>query len=390
MKILVTTSVFPRWPGDATPPFIYNLCRDLTDAGCKITVLAPHSPSSRFSEVRDGIRIVRFPYCWPLKYQSLSYEGGMVVRLRETPSRILQLPFLCAAQYAAIQKLLLEEFDLIHAHSLLPQGWIAGLANSRGLPLVTSSHGADVFLLKEKWQPILRQAVANSTTLIANSNATAHRLFQLGASPAQVHLIPATPNYPDPDEPTHVPPHTPTLLFAGRVIPEKGPDALIEAMPEILRDFPDCKLRIAGSGAMEAQLKQRVKELGLERSITFLGWLPPDRLRNEMQNSTLLIAPSRMIEGQNLVVTEALSVGCPVATTPRGGVLDLVKDGETGLVIPDANRKFIVQAVLNILPDPDELSKISRNGFSHFTRNYSRKRITKSTMRLYRDCRYYN
>jgi hypothetical protein len=82
MKVLVTTSVFPRWPGDATPPFIYNLCRDLVDAGCRITVLAPHSPGARFAEVWDGIRIVRFPYFWPLMYQSLFYEGGMIVRFR--------------------------------------------------------------------------------------------------------------------------------------------------------------------------------------------------------------------------------------------------------------------------------------------------------------------
>jgi glycosyltransferase involved in cell wall biosynthesis len=296
------------------------------------------------------------------------------------------LPFLCAAQYSAIQKLLHEEYDLIHAHSLLPQGWISGLANTKGIPLVTSSHGADVFLLKSKWRPLLSQAIDNSNVLIANSNATAQRLHDLGARPGQVRLIPATPNYPDPDQPTHAPSAQPILLFAGRVIPEKGVDALIEAMPKICNDFPNCKLRIAGSGAMENQLKKRVTELGFEHTVTFLGWLPPEKLRHEMQQATLLVAPSRMIEGQNLVVTEALSVGCPVATAPRGGVLDLVREGETGFVIPDADTEPIIRTVKKALSNEDELSRISKNGFAHFMENYSRKRVTSLTLKLYQVC----
>lgn len=385
LKVLVTTSVLPRWPGDATPPFVLNLCDDLAEAGCEITLLAPHSPGSAFHEKRNALTIRRYPYFWPLRFQSLLYEGGMIVRLRENRARYLLLPFLFAAQFAAMQRMQTERFDLIHAHSLLPQGWISGLANLKHLPLVISSHGADVFLLSTKWKAFLHSAIRSAHALIANSSATSRRLYDLGAVPGQVHRIPATPNYPDPDRITHQPPGRPVLLFAGRVIHEKGVDALVEAMPAIRSRFPDCSLRIAGSGNLEEALKKRVQELGIENSVTFLGWLGPADLRREMRHATLLVAPSRMIEGQNLVVTEALSVGCPVATTPRGGVLDLVRDRKTGFIIPESETRAVAGFILKLLSSPKCFDRVRTNGFNHFMDNYSRKRITKLTTEFYRE-----
>ncbi len=383
LNVLVVTSVFPRWKGDSTPPFVLNLCRDLAEAGCRITILAPHSPGSLKEENWDGIRVVRFSYMWPTQWQSLFYEGGMLVRLRDNPLRSLLIPFLVVSQCFAIRKLLKEGYDIIHAHSLLPQGMTAAIAKSRSIPLVTSSHGADVHLLGSKWGSLLKWAVGKSTALVANSTATEQRLLELGAGASKVYHVPATPNFADPGEPTHSPPLDPCILFAGRVIEEKGVDLLVEAMPDILKAQPRAKLHIAGSGAMDAHLRKRVAELNLENVVTFLGWQGSEDLRKEMQTATLLVAPSRMIEGQNLVVTEALSVGCPVITTPRGGVLDLVRDGETGIVIRGPETEAIAEAVIHCLGNPEMLLQFSRNGYHHFQNNFSRKEIVGRTMRLY-------
>lgn len=388
MRLLVTTSVLPRWEGDATPPFVLNLCRDLADAGCRITLLAPHSKGAKFHEEVNGLTIRRYPYLWPLRYQTICYEGGMLVRGRGHALRKLQIPALALAQYIATMRALqAAPYSLLHAHSLLPQGWIAGIAAQSRLPLVISSHGADVFLLPPKWDPLLRRAVARADALIANSSATAKRLHALGASPEKIHRIPATPNYPDPDYPIHAAPEIPTLLFAGRLIPEKGPDLLLEAMPAILQRIPACRLRIAGDGALRESLQKRTAELGLADRVTFTGWLPPDALRAEMAGASLLVAPSRMIEGQNLVVTEALSVGCPVATTPRGGVLDLIQNEKTGIVIPESRAESIAKIVGPLLLAGESLGKLGRQGYQHFNRYYSRKKITRATLDLYQKIR---
>lgn len=384
LKILVVTSVFPRFKGDSTPPFILNLCKDLADSGCEITILAPHSPGCAKSEEWDGIRIVRFTYMWPESLQSLFYDGGMLVRLRKNPLRGLLVPFLVISQCLAVRRFSKDGYDIIHAHSLLPQGMTVAIAKRKSIPLITSSHGADVFLLKSKWASLLKWAVEKSDALVANSSATRKRLLELGADSSKVTHIPATPNYADPDKPSHTKPIHPCILFAGRVIEEKGTDLLVEAMPEILKAFPDARLRIAGSGVLENQLQNRVIELELENAVSFLGWQDSDSLRKEMQSATILVAPSRMIEGQNLVVTEALSVGCPVITTPRGGVLDLVKDEETGMVIEGPETAAVTQGILHCLRHPDLLKKFSDNGYRHFQENFSRRKITEKTMRLYK------
>ena len=380
----MTTTVYPRWPGDTTPPFIQNLCRDLQSAGCDITVLAPHSKGSARREKGSGIEIVRYPYLWPAALQTLCYEGGMNVRLREHPLRLLQLPFLALAQLRIIRSLLRQPFDLIHAHSLLPQGWLAALANSGRLPLVTSSHGADVYQLKRRWRPLLMKAVSASDALIANSSSTQQRLRELGAPDSRIHVIPATPNYPDPETRTHGPGDRPVLLYAGRWISEKGVDLLVEAMPTVLEKIPDVMLRIAGAGSLETHLRQRVHELGLQSRVALIGWKEAGELREEMRKASLLVAPSRVIEGQNLVVTEALSVGCPVATTPRGGVLDLVTDRETGFIIQDAQVGLLAEAIVAALSDTELLGNVSTKGFERFQSRFSRNRITRQTLDLYR------
>jgi glycosyltransferase involved in cell wall biosynthesis len=383
MKILVTTSVFPRWRDDATPPFVYNLCRDLVEAGCQVTVLAPHSKGSALREKVDGMEVVRYRYMWPLRYQTLCYEGGMIVRKRGNRWRMLQLPGLCIAQFAATRALMREGFDILHAHSLLPQGWIAALANGGKLPLVISSHGADVFLLGKKWRPLLKHAIGFADALIANSTTTRQSLQALGAGSRQVRRIPATPNYPDPAAPAHVPPQSPVILFAGRLIPEKGIDALLEALPLVRKEFPETTLRIAGSGVLENSLRDSASSAGLGDAVRFLGWLPPDQLRHEMSHATLLVAPSRMIEGQNLVVTEALSVGCPVATTPRGGVMDLVTDSATGFVISAPEPQAIAETVTRVMGDAAGMASAGRRGFEHFMTRFSRQRIVRDTLDLY-------
>jgi glycosyltransferase involved in cell wall biosynthesis len=135
---------------------------------------------------------------------------------------------------------------------------------------------------------------------------------------------------------------------------------------------------------MERELRTLVTELRLEEKIIFLGWLGQDELRKEMRHAALLVTPSRMIEGQNLVVTEALSVGCPVATTPRGGVLDLVKDEETGFIIPEPTARSISSKVKELLQRGEQLAIVGKAGFTHFTSNFSRQRITMLTQVSYK------
>ncbi len=148
--ILMLTSVFPRWEGDATPSFVQNLAEALVKEGWRVTVLAPHAGGARFRETVNGVRAVRFPYAVPWGVQKLCYEGGMLINLRTRPWTRLLFPSFFLTQTIATAWLLLRlRPRILHTHSLLPQGLtgvlLSGLFRVRH---VTTSHGNDVFGLR--------------------------------------------------------------------------------------------------------------------------------------------------------------------------------------------------------------------------------------------------
>ena len=106
MKVLVLTTSFPRWQGDATAPFAYQLCSRLITKGYEIVVLAPHHKPAKLSEEMEGIKVYRFPYFWPKKYQRLCYGGGILPNLRKSPLLWVQAPLLFLAQLIYAIKLI--------------------------------------------------------------------------------------------------------------------------------------------------------------------------------------------------------------------------------------------------------------------------------------------
>ncbi|MCK5217181.1 MAG: hypothetical protein KAJ93_05305, partial [Methanosarcinales archaeon] len=75
IRVLVLTTTFPRWKGDVTPAFVYELSKRLQESGLEIVILAPHHYGAKKFEIMDCMKVYRFPYFYPTKYQRLVYEG---------------------------------------------------------------------------------------------------------------------------------------------------------------------------------------------------------------------------------------------------------------------------------------------------------------------------
>jgi len=132
----------------------------------------------------------------------------------------------------------------------------------------------------------------------------------------------------------------PILLYAGRVAPEKGLDALVP----ILDELPDCRLAIVGDGPARADLEKRFAKTRTR----FLGFLRGEELATAFASADLFVMPS-MTETLGFVVLEAMSSGLPVVAAPRGGIPDLVRDGETGTLVDPSDSKRFADAVRGIL-----------------------------------------
>ena len=143
---------------------------------------------------------------------------------------------------------------------------------------------------------------------------------------------------------------SPTLLFVGRLIKEKGIFELLEAMTDILGQV-DCRLLIAGDGNEKEEVIRRIKSAGLENSVFLLGYLDSERLYELYKRSSLFILPSYR-EGFPTVITEAMNFGLPIITTPVGGIPDHLQDGVNALFIKPKDPQAIANAVVCLLTHP--------------------------------------
>jgi glycosyltransferase involved in cell wall biosynthesis len=140
------------------------------------------------------------------------------------------------------------------------------------------------------------------------------------------------------------------IISIGRIISLKRFDALIEAMPALLKQFPNIKLMIVGSGPEEAVLNRLIQELGLEKHISLSGSLPKDVLFKYIHASDLLVLNS-IHETFPHQLLEAMSIGTPVVATSVGGIPEIVENNKEGLLVKSGNEKELKKAIIKILTD---------------------------------------
>ena len=139
------------------------------------------------------------------------------------------------------------------------------------------------------------------------------------------------------------------LVFAGRLGPQKALGVLLDA----LADLGDVSLTVAGDGPERDTLERRARDLGLDGRVSFVGSIPRERVLRLFRAADASVLPSAWENFPHTVV-EALAVGCPVIATAVGGVPEVVRDGENGLLVPPGDAKALGEAIARFFAD-DEL-----------------------------------
>lgn len=197
--------------------------------------------------------------------------------------------------------------------------------------------------------------------------AVSHHL----AAHLQQHGFPPTPVIPI-CSPTNSTPRTlspsPSLAFAGRLVPEKGVDILLHALHRILPQVPTAHLHIAGDGPQRPHLEQLTTQLGLTSAVTFHGWLPPASFPGQ---PWAVCVPSLWPEPFGMVAVEAAAAGLPALVAAHGGLPEIVTHQQTGLHVPPGDIDAWAQAMLTLLTQPSLATQLgdaarlrARNHFS--------------------------
>lgn len=153
--------------------------------------------------------------------------------------------------------------------------------------------------------------------------------------------------------------------FVGIMNKNKGIHKLIGAIPKIVKEKPSTTFLIVGDGPLFDWVKMKIEEMELKDHVQLTGWVPRERLYNELNKMKLLVVPSER-EGFPKVVIEAIFCGTPVLATPVGGIPDLIKEGKTGFILRTSKPSVIAKKVLEIL-DSNCLNKVA-----HKAQNYAR------------------
>jgi glycosyltransferase involved in cell wall biosynthesis len=148
-------------------------------------------------------------------------------------------------------------------------------------------------------------------------------------------------------------PLKPNILFVGRLEREKGVDCLLQAMVLLRKTVPAACLYIAGDGKHRSTFEKTANYLGISDKVVFVGWLDAERLRNTFSDSWLLVFPTIWEEGLGMVLVEAGLMGRPVIASEIGGVTDVVRQQENGLLVPPGNTEALADAIANVLSDRD-------------------------------------
>jgi len=333
MKVTVLTTSYPRTREDVAGRFVADAVEHVRRRGVEVEVVSP----------------------LVFRHYGIAYGSGIAGNLRRRPARVLLVPLMLRGLRRAARRAS-RDADLVHAH-WLPLG---GIAMRLGRPFVVQLWGTDVELgRRAPW--LARRILRRARLTLCASNALADAARELGAG--EVRVIGSGVEVPPTVGEEATPPE---VLYAGRLSAEKGILDLLAAADDGM------KLTIAGDGPLR------------ERVPGALGFVPHDELGPLYDRAAVVAVPSRR-EGFGVACAEAMAHGRPVVAAAVGGLLDLVVDEETGLLVPPGDVGALRKALRRLLADEELRARLGANARRRAEETLSWERVTDRTLAAYEE-----
>jgi len=350
MRVLVLSDTFPNrlqpWRG----PYNRRQIECLAEL-CDVTVINPW----------PWLRLLREPRSWRLVKGMDDVIPGVTVRhpvFWHIPliGRATAWRGIARAVERAIDLSGPAEYDVVLATFAYQLGEAARrVARKLGVPYVVKARGSDLNTLPSAGGRRRRtaQALQDAAAVVPVSEALARTVIELGACPGRVHRLPngvdleqfRVASREEARRELGLTPEGKLLLFVGSLLPVKGLDVLLDAVPQ-------CATRsmhtvIAGSGPLAGELARRRDTRGLHGAVSFIGQVGRDSVVTWMNAADAVVLPSRN-EGCPNVVLEALACGTPVVASNVGAVPDIVT-GDAGRTVPPEDAAELAAAIDEVL-----------------------------------------
>jgi len=344
MKILITTGIYPP---DIGGPATYSklLFDELPKRGIEVEVLS-------FGEVRHLPKIIRH----------LVYFFKVIKRAKGVNIIYAQDPVSVGLPTMLANKFLRKRFFIR----------IAGdYAWEQGVQRFGVKDSLDTFSLKNNYglfvkffKKIQFWVAKRADQIIVPSHYFKGVIVNWGIQPEKINVIYngiqlMSQNHLEVGPPSE---NEKVLLSVGRLVLWKGFKVLIEIMPEILKEIPELKLVIVGSGPQKEELEKTIKELNLENEVVLTGQLEKEEVLGYMQKSDVFVLNTRY-EGFAHILLEASNIKIPIITTDIGGNPELIENNHEGVLVKPNDREAIKNAVIKVFQDSAFREKIVQNAY---------------------------
>ncbi|MCJ7571591.1 MAG: glycosyltransferase family 4 protein [Candidatus Thermoplasmatota archaeon] len=272
-----------------------------------------------------------------------------------------------------------EKPDIIHTHPSFPNGFISLPAKLLGLPIICTSHGVDIQIQRNinygarqnKFVAILVNLTLKYSSLHtlvsksmikdaieAGSKTSKIRIIYNGIN---LHKIPSK-RKTNIFQKYHLNSNDFIILYLGRLHPKKCPQDLLIAHSETLSRVPNAKLVYAGKGEEESKLRTLASNLHTIDKIIFTGFVSEEEKWDLLKSCDIFVLPSEL-EGHPITIIEAMACSKPVIATNLGPFPEIIRDGETGLLVPLHDPNILADAITKLALDRtlrENMGKLAR------------------------------
>jgi teichuronic acid biosynthesis glycosyltransferase TuaC len=367
MTVLVLSHMFPNPRDPGAGIFVLEQVRALRNAGATILVVSPTPWAPRWLRFLPSVG----------KYSVVprrSVVDGFVIQHPRVPTLPNRLGFSWSGLlfYLSCRRLVAKlirqtNIDVIHAHTVLPDGAAAVLLGREfGLPVICTAHGSDVnvYPFQNRFVRWASQwALRHVDCMVAVSENLKKAAIAL-AGPREIAAVHngadsgsfRTMVRRDARSRLKLDSTGKLVCFVGYLRPEKGLEYLLEAFASLGQ--PDTRLCLVGDGPLKQSLTTLAQRLGIIDHCRFLGQRPHDEIPLWISAADCIVLPS-LSEGFPTILAETMLCGVPIIATPVGGIPEVVRDGETGLLVPCRTPAALSQALRMLLSNPQLASDMA-------------------------------
>ncbi len=355
MNILFLTNAYPDFESSCRGIFIKKMILGLKEAGYSVSVVTPKIfKGSPFVENQQGIKIYRFPF----------FSGNRLLAEYENIPYLRMIFYCLTGFFFAFFVALKERCQLIHAHWAIPTGLIGAFVKLiLGKPLLVTVHGGDYrmamrgsIFLRRSFLFVCKQA----KRLTCVSEVLRKDLEKIGIPKEKISTFPMgidnsflRVGKEREEEPKGA---FLTILSNRKLLPIYNVSLLIKAIPMVVREEPQTRFLLAGDGPDRQFLERRTRDLNVESSVQFLGWVLHEKMSDLLSKSDIYVSTS-LDDGTSVSLLEAMASGAFPIVTDIASNREWVVNGKNGFLVSVEDERMLARRIIEAIRNRELLRR---------------------------------